>query len=203
MEITNQQKEALSELVNIGFSRAAEALSRLLNQRIRIFAPQIQILTLEEFGQALPGQIDSEVASVNQVFEGPLTGTAMLMLEYDSSAVLVDLLTGGDGRPRRLTASDREALVEVGNILLNAYLGTFGNLLNVHIAFNVPRLTVSAVESLLSSFTISGKAMEYAITVRTEFQLTQGEVGGFVILVMGVESLDALISGLDEAEFMQ
>ncbi len=198
MELTPEQQKALTELVNIGFSRAADSLSRLLNQHITILTPQVQICTLEELHKTLPGEIESEVTAINQAFKGPLSGTAMLMLDYDSAAALLNLLTGEEDQPRRLTASDREALLEVGNILLNAYMGAFSNLLKVHVNMTVPHLAVGTVESILNTLRHDDQSLGYAITVRTEFHLPSGEVGGYVLLVMGIESLDGLIKGLDQ-----
>ena len=82
-----------------------------------------------------------EVASIHQVFGGPVAGDALLLLNHEGAVQLADLLTDGHAPSNRLDESAREVLTEVGNILLNACLGMFGNLLDVHVSFSVPRLT--------------------------------------------------------------
>ena len=71
------------------------------------------------------------MASVHQIFSGPVAGDALLMLDPIAASVLKELLTSEPALPLALDASTREVLTEVGNILLNACLGTFGNLLRL------------------------------------------------------------------------
>jgi chemotaxis protein CheC len=97
---------------------------------------------------------------------------------------------------KRLDVSDREALTEVGNIILNACLGSFGNLLEVHITFLVPRLHVQSLNTLLDTITIDSEELQFALVMTTNFQLRDSAVGGYLILALGVTSLERLIQSL-------
>jgi chemotaxis protein CheC len=44
MILNSLELDALSELINIGFGRAASALSALVGQRVLLEAPQVNIL---------------------------------------------------------------------------------------------------------------------------------------------------------------
>ena len=90
-------------------------------------------------GRARAGRQD-DVASVHQIFSGPVAGDALLMLDPSGAAMLKELLTDEPALPLAIDASAREVITEVGNILLNACLGTFGNLLNVQVSFSVSRI---------------------------------------------------------------
>jgi chemotaxis protein CheC len=46
-------------------------------------------------------------------------------------------------------------LTEVGNILLNACLGTFGNILKVQVSFSVPRLNLESLNQIVESLRIN------------------------------------------------
>ena len=59
----------------------------------------------------------------------------------------------------------------MGNIVLNACLGVFGNLLRVQVTFAVPRLRVDAVESVLNSITVDEEELRYALMIHTRFRL--------------------------------
>ncbi|MEM5786768.1 MAG: hypothetical protein AAGU11_05575, partial [Syntrophobacteraceae bacterium] len=91
-----------------------------------------------------------------------------------------------------------EILTEVGNILLNACLGTFGNILQVHISFSVPRIQVNALNSLMDSLQIGAEELQYALVVSTSFNLRDSAVGGYLVLVHGVSSLDRLIEAVEK-----
>src|SRR4030095_14569802 len=89
------------------------------------------------------------VASVHQVFSGPVGGDALLILDPVAASTLKELLTDEPALPLELDTSSREGLTEVGNIVLNACIGTFGNLLRVPIAFSVPDIDVASLRSVV------------------------------------------------------
>jgi chemotaxis protein CheC len=188
--------DALNELINIGFGRAASALSTLVGQRVLLEAPNVNIYPVKELGRALIGLGENEITNVHQVFRGKLSGDAMLLMDSTSASILLDLLSGGLGNARELTAADREALVETGNILLNAFIGSFGNLLSVHIIFTVPKLRVESVGDLLTSLSSGNNEVEYGLVVKIRFRLTQGGVVGYMVIVMGLQSLESLVKAM-------
>ena len=91
--------------------------------------------------------LDDEVASVHQIFSGPVGGDALLILDHAAAGMLKELLTNEPPLPLPIDASAREVLTEVGNILLNACLGTFGNLLQVQVSFSVPHLNLDTLHA--------------------------------------------------------
>ena len=143
------------------------------------------------------------MASIHQVFAGPVAGDALLLLNYDGAVHLTDLLTNGHNPSAFLDESAREVLTEVGNILLNACLGMFGNLLNVHVTFSVPRLHLETLDELLQSITTDKGEKHYALVVYTAFQIRDSSVKGFLVIVLSVTSLDRLIQEVDAWEAKQ
>jgi chemotaxis protein CheC len=194
--------DALSELINIGFGRAAGSLSTLVGQRVLLEAPNVNLYPLEELGKTLAALGDEDVTNVHQVFRGKLSGDAMLLMDPHSASILVDLLSGGSGKPHALTAADREALVETGNILLNAFIGSFGNLLSVHITFTVPKLKIESIGQLLTTLSTESNDVEYALVVQIRFRLTQGDVTGYMVIVMGIHSITSLVDAMRTEGFL-
>lgn len=200
MELTERQRDAMSELINIAFARTGAALSELTGQRVILNAPEVSIYPTTELPVALAQFMPGEVASIHQVFGGPVAGDALLLLNHDGAVQLTDLLTDGHAPSSRLDESAREVLTEVGNILLNACLGMFGNLLEVHVSFSVPRLHLETLEELLGSLRAGGDEPRYALVVYTAFQVRDSAVRGFLVLVLSVASLDRLIQEVDAWE---
>ncbi len=203
MELTERQRDAISELINIAFSRTGSALSELTGQRVILNAPEVSIHPTKELPTALSKFMPGEVASIHQVFGGPVAGDALLLLNHDGAVQLTDLLTDGHVPTNRLDESAREVLTEVGNILLNACLGMFGNLLDVHVSFSVPRLHLETLDELLGSISAAAGEPRYALVVYTAFQLRDSAVRGFLVMVLSVTSLDRLIQEVDAWEERQ
>ena len=132
-------RRARSKLINIGFGRAAASLSKLTGHRVQLEVPQVTMCPIEEM--ARPSAADARRATwprVHQIFSGPVEGDALLVIDQHSAAILKELLTSEPALPLEIDASAREVVTEIGNILLNACLGTFGNLLKVQVSFSVP-----------------------------------------------------------------
>ena len=200
MELTPQQQDALIELLNIGFGRAAASLSQLTGHRVVLDVPEVSIHPMGAVRQALAKVVSDDVASVHQIFSGPVGGDALLILNHEAAGILKQLLTDEPALPLPLDASAREVLTEVGNILLNACLGTFGNLLDVQVSFSVPRLDLDTLEGVLQSLIVHREGMRYALLVHAGFKLRDAAVTGYLVIVLSVASLDRLLKAVEHWE---
>lgn len=200
MELTEAQTDALTELINIGYARAAGALSELTGHRIMLEVPKVSVYEIAEVAPVLAQSVRGEVASVNQVFSGPIAGNALLLLDQDAALMLNSLLTDIRPEQQALDAAAREVITEVGNILLNACLGVFGNLLQVQVSFAVPRLHVESVEAVLNSITVGKEDLKYALMIQTRFQLRASGVSGYLVIILGVTSMERLVAELERWE---
>ena len=203
MQLTAAQQDALVELLNIGFGRAAASLSQLTGHRVLLDVPQVSLHAINDVGDALERTITGHVASVHQIFTGPVGGDALLILDESGAAILKELLTSEPALPLSIDASAREVITEVGNILLNACLGTFGNLLKVQVSFSVPHLSIANVAGLLESLLISHQGIRYALIVHAGFRLRDTQVTGYLMIVLSVASLDRLIRAVEDWESAQ
>ncbi len=200
MELNHVQHDALVELLNIGFGRAGASLSRLTGHRVLLEVPQVSIHPINKLHEFLDKVVEDEVASVHQIFSGPVAGDALLMLDPVAASALKELLTSEPALPLALDASTREVLTEVGNIVLNACLGTFGNLLNLKIGFSVPDINVATVKAVLDSLESAQDGFRYALVVTAGFRLRDAEVTGYVVIVLSVQSLNRLMNAVDDWE---
>lgn len=204
MDLTPGQKDALTELINIGYGRAAGAMSELTGFRISLEVPQVTMHDIRSISPLLEKSIGSDVVGVNQVFSGPISGNALLLLDNKAAIALSRLLSDGRSAPGTLDASAKETIIEVGNILLNACLGVFGNLLNVQITFSVPRLHIETIPRVLHSVsTQTEEAIKYALMVHTEFNVKTEDVVGYLVIILGIASLDRLLLELENWENRQ
>ena len=200
MELTALQQDALVEVINIGFGRAAASLSKLTGQRVQLEVPQITMCPIAELGERLRPMIQSDVASVHQIFSGSVAGDALLVIDQHSAAILKELLTNEPALPLEIDASAREVLTEIGNILLNACLGTFGNILKVKVSFSVPHLTLDTLESVVGSISVDRQGLRYALIVHSHFRLRESSLTGYLVIVLGVGSIELLIRALEQWE---
>jgi chemotaxis protein CheC len=200
MDLTTVQQDALIELINIAFGRAASALSKLTGHRVQLEVPQITMCPIDEMADRLRPMLGNEVASVHQIFSGSVEGDALLVLDQHSAAILKELLTSEPALPLEIDRSAREVVTEIGNILLNACLGTFGNLLRVQVSFSVPHLTLDSLEGVIGSVAVDRQGIRYALIVHSSFRLRNSSLTGYLVIVLGVASIERLIRALERWE---
>lgn len=201
--LTDTQRDALAEMINIGFGRAAASLSKLTTSRVELEVPTVAVYPLQELKNALGGVVQGQIATVHQVFSGPISGDALLVLDAPGAALLKELLTGEPALPLNVDASAQEVVTEVGNVLLNACLGMFGNLLHVHVSFSVPQLSLDNLAVMLDSVTVDKEELRYALVVHAGFHVRHRAVSGYLIIVLSVSSLDRLVEAVEAWQLRQ
>ena len=200
MILNDKQIDALGEFINIAFSRTASSLSEITGHRVLLDVPKVEVYPIEDVASNLSRFLPGEVASIHQPFDGAIAGDAFLILNYDGAVRLADLLTDGDKPQVQLDESSREVLTEVGNILLNACLGMFGNVLRVRVNFSVPALHLESLKELMDSLKKEHDNLQYAIIVYTSFRIRETAVTGYLVLVLSIVSLTRLIEEIENWE---
>ena len=199
MELESIDQDALTELFNVGLHKAAASLSELTSQRIIVEPTRLWLCRMDEMEERLLTLCSGDLATVHQIFSGAVAGDAILLIEYDKAAALSRLMTDDTvALTGRLDQSAREVLAEIGNIVLSACLSAFGDMLRVSVAFSVPRIRVESVKGILRSLAPEAKEAQYAMIAATRFRLSELEVDGYLVVVVGVTSLALISRALEE-----
>ncbi|HUR98418.1 MAG TPA: hypothetical protein VMZ26_10175 [Pyrinomonadaceae bacterium] len=200
MILTDKQTDALGEFINIAFSRTASSLSEITGHHVLLDVPKVEVYPIAEVAPNLERFMPGDVASIHQPFDGAIAGDAFLILNYAGAVRLADLLTDGNTPQVQLDESSREVLTEVGNILLNACLGMFGNVLRVRVNFSVPALHLESLKDLMDSIQQEHDTLQYAIIVYTSFRIRETAVTGYLVLVLSIVSLTRLVEEIEKWE---
>jgi chemotaxis protein CheC len=193
---TPDREDQLAEVIQLGYGRAAAALSAMTHQRVKLQAPTIILCPVEELASHLAPAFQGEAACVNQIFSGPIGGSAMFLLDLESARQLAALLEPAT-KSAVFDQAPREIIVETGNVLLNACLGAFGNLLKVQVQFAVPRLHIDTVPGLLRSTAAVGMGPPtQAVIVRTQFCITAENISGYLLILMGLSYFNQVAAQL-------
>jgi chemotaxis protein CheC len=198
MKLSDLETDALNELFNIGLYRAAASLSELTGKRVQVDLPRLWVCSIDELKGRLMEVVSGDLATVHQFFGGPMAGDAVLLLEYEKAVMLADLLTGGEvALGGKLDQSAREVIAEIGNVVLSSCLGAFGNVLHVAVSFAVPRIQIESLDGMLRTVVIDrDQGTPYALVAATRFGLDELEISGYLIVVIGVKSLEMVSQAL-------
>lgn len=172
----------------------------MTRQRIVLTAPQVELHTIDQVKNALGEMLKGEVASVHQVFGGPVSGHALLLISKEGADTLTALLVDEKIAAVEGRVARREALAELGNIVLQGSMGVCGNLLQIHVSFSVPSLALESVDDLLNSIIVGQKELQFALLVKTRFELQRSQVSGYLVVILGITSFSMLLQELEKWE---
>jgi len=191
-----RRSDALTELINIAFGLTASKLSEISGSRVLIDSPMVGIYPLEDLAAELGLLEAGDLAAVHQAFTGSISGDAILFLDYEGAVRLSNTFVEEGHRSDRLDANTAEVVTEIGNMLLGACLGVFGNLLEMRISFSVPVLHLDSMKPLLTSLSVSGDELRHAIVISTAFDIRKQGIAGQLSIALGASSLERLIEAV-------
>lgn len=188
--------DVLREIGNIGAGNAATSLAQMLQMKVDIKVPKIDLLDFSQVGEAIGGE-ELLMAGVYLGIEGDITGSMMFLLEEKAAHNLVAKLMGME-MPEGAEFSDIEksALNEIGNIMTGAYLNSLSTLTNMKIFPTVPDLCIDMAGAILSVPAIEFGAMgDKMLMIETAFT-DDADLNGYFILVPDLPSYEKLLSSL-------
>ena len=191
-----RQTDALTELINIAFGLTAAKLSEISGRRVLLHVPVVGIHPMDDLTKELGSLEAGEVVAVHQAFTGPISGDAILFLDYGGAVRLSNIFVEEGLQSQRLDPFTWEILTEIGNMVLGSCLGVFGNLLEVRVSFSAPMLHLESLKPFLTSLSIDGDEARHGIVMSTSFRIRQHEVAGQLAIALSASSLDRLIQAV-------
>ncbi|MGL4879575.1 MAG: chemotaxis protein CheX [Waterburya sp.] len=196
--LTSEQLDALQEIVNIGIGRAAAMLNEMVDARIALEVPTIQLLSAAQLRQVMLDRFNSQsISAVRLGFSGSLSGTAELMFPTDSASVLVAVLTGEDLESPDLDAVKIGTLSEIGNIVINGVIGSISNILEQRMEYKIPSYCEDTIENLLLSERNMSDDVVF-ILAQARFAIEQLEIVGDIILIFEMKTFDNLLKAINQ-----
>lgn len=194
--VTSNYFDVLKELGNIGAGNAMTALSQMLNTKVDMKVPQVQLLEFSEVGAVMGGE-EQIMVGVLLAVEGDITGSMMFLVEKTSAKHLINkVMMGMAPEGDDFTEMELSAMKEVGNIITGAYLNSLSQLTNLKIYPTPPELTVDMAGAILSVPAIEfGIYGDNILLIQSQF-FDEVQLDGYFILVPDIESYSKILSSL-------
>lgn len=188
--LTVVEEDALAEIANLGVSRAATSLRQMLGEQVFLAVPKVQIVGRKvASGLVERGDRSSKLVAVQQSFDGPFAGKALLIFPEAQSLELVRTIVGEQHSLEDVIDLEQEALAETGNIILNACLATIANLLRRPMNMSLPTVIRGNGETLFGR----GEGEDNLVLfLYIDFRTKARDIQGFIALLMDLPSITAL-----------
>jgi chemotaxis protein CheC len=194
--VTQQYNDVLREIGNIGAGNAMTALSQMMNCRIDMEVPKVELLDFAEVGTMMGGE-EQLMVGIYLGVEGDITGSIMFLVEKKAAKHLVNKVMFDMGDPGEdFTEMEFSAMQEVGNIITGAYLNSLSMLTQLMIYPTPPSLTIDMASAILSvpavQFGIYGDKM---LLIESKFS-DDTKINGYFMLIPDLESYEKILTSL-------
>lgn len=195
-EINQMFPDVLREIGNIGAGNATTAIANMLNLRMDMSVPKVELLNVEQIGTAI-GAEDSVIVGIMLGVEADIEGSMMFLMDLPSAHRLVNRLMMRDADfDGEFNEMDLSAIKEIGNIIAGAYLTALSGMTNLTITPTVPYVAIDMAAAILSVPAIQfGMVGDKALMIKTEIGDDLG-INGYYILMPEGDSYEKILRAL-------
>ncbi|WP_339286892.1 chemotaxis protein CheC [Paenibacillus sp. FSL R5-0486] len=202
--LNDLQKDLLTELVNVYVGQAANMLSEIVDKRIVLNIPEVELISISDVD---PGDRRYNIFfSEGHLFRSSLQfgyefqGKAFLMFPVEQAKVLANICLGELGESvipnnPNLMDTDLDVLKEVSNVLLNAIIGEFGNFLEIKLEYVLPDIELIYVTNSDQQILLQNEV--YVLVLHTSFLLADTDVTGIIVIALSMNSISSLLAKMD------
>ncbi|WP_043342108.1 chemotaxis protein CheX [Belnapia moabensis] len=189
--LNDLERDALTELVNIGVSRAAASLRKMVGGEVLLSVPSLEIIGHRRAAALIQEREGDELVAVRQEFGGAFQGRALLIFPRANGMELVRAVLGEELTPAEAAAMEDEALAETGNVILNSCLATMANMLERSLTMSLPEVLRRGGLSLLQTAEpVEDEGLVLFLYIN--FSVQNRSIRGYIAMVMDLSSLETL-----------
>lgn len=197
--LSEDQRDALQEIANIGMGLAGARLATLLGEFIQLSIPSITPVRVENLPSVLNGFVGNQdrFTVVRQAFTCDVRGEALVLLGDDAIPELWELMGYDPELDTRSAASEQEVLIDLSNLITGACLSCMFEQLGRSLTFSPPTLMGRRV-SLHNLLRPEAMAWETSLLVEVKFSIENRTFCAHLVMFTGEDSLTTLKLALDE-----
>lgn len=186
---TEDQLDALGELVNIAVGQAGASLARVLDTYVRLSVPQARIVSATGVARAVSGlaREDTHHTVVRQAFFSAMRGEAIVLFGRQGGRGIADLL----GHDPASIGADEEVLLDVSNILVSAVLTGLAEQIGARFGFQAPTVLgrETELDELLEPASV---AWSRALLIEVDFAVETRKFTCQLVLLMPEDAIERM-----------
>ncbi|OZU90299.1 CheY-P-specific phosphatase CheC [Virgibacillus indicus] len=200
--LTNVQKDALREIGNIGAGNAATSLSKLINKKVNMQVPSVNVVSYDEMMEMIGGP-EETIAAVFFRIKGEAPGTVYFILSIEEAEFLINKMVNKQNvnlmDNSTVNELEMSVLQEAGNILTGSYLSALSDFTKINMQPSVPYLSIDMAGAILTAGILElSQLTDYAIIIDTKINHkdSANEIHGNFLLLPDPESFPKIFEAL-------
>jgi chemotaxis protein CheC len=189
MKLDELALDALTEIFNHGVGQAANSLSELAGEEVRLSVPRVEELAKRSIVDQMDKRGANRICAVRQGYTGAISTEALLMFPFEQSLQLVQMMVGDDVPLEQLSEMEQESLAEIGNILLNAVLSSVADMLQIELEGSLPQVELGLSSTVLCP---SGDFDSTILSLQINFEIASRQIQGYLVFLLDLASSELL-----------
>ncbi|MFX1257352.1 MAG: chemotaxis protein CheC [Promethearchaeota archaeon] len=206
LKLTEIQQDALKEIGNIGAGNAANALAQMINTRVTINVPTVELVELDVFAKRISKKNEKLFVSWSNV-TGKTRATILSLFKVKDILKITSILVDDKKQIKVQTIKTinnlpelyRDAISELGHILASHYVSALGDLLNIRFMTEPPDMSLDKGNQLFKILSEEiGLLKKLSLVITTNVIITDIKILGTFLFIPNVETLHELLDALEK-----
>ena len=207
IKLTEIQRDALQEVGNIGAGNAANALAQMINKRVDINIPSVEMVELDDYANSISKKDEKLLVAWSNVV-GKTRATVLTLFNMKDAVDITSIIVDDtdkkqiDLRKKINKASDfpelyKSAISELGHILGSHYVSAIGDLLGLKLMTEPPDMSVDTGHQLFKILKEEiGLLKKLSLVINTSVIITDFKITGTFLFIPSLETLQELLDAL-------
>ena len=192
--LNSMQLDALKEVTNIGAGNGATVLSQLLNKKIDMSVPSVNIINFNDFYRGIPE--DEIVTGILVRVLGDAPGNILFIFRQEEAENIIEILMGSQQELDGEMANS--VLCEIGNIISASYMNAISSLTSLRLMPSVPAVAYDMLSAILTTtFIETAQVSDSVLEIKTMLLGEQSEkIGGDFYYIPMPGSLEKILNSI-------
>lgn len=194
MAYSEIELDGLKEIVNVGGGNAATSISQMINSRVDMDVPEVEVMAYDELYQKIIAD-DVEMHAVLSKIVGDIDGALLFVIADESGQKIAKMMLGSDDNPSNEVIAS--AVTELTNILFNSFLRAIGDMLQIQLIASLPISRYDFFGAIISSAYMAFDYYdEQILVIHNEFTYNNENLDASLFLIPGEGVLDKIFKAL-------
>lgn len=201
------QKDALKEIGNIGAGNAANALAQMINKKVTVNVPTVEMMELDKYAKNVSKKNEKLFVSWSNV-SGKARATILSIFKVADILKLLGILIEEKSIKKITEASIKsidnfpelykDAISETGHILASHYASALGDLLEIRLMTEPPDMNIDTGAQLFNILSNEiGLLKKLSLIITTNVIVSDIKIIGTFLFIPNVETLHELLNALE------
>ncbi|MFQ5887509.1 MAG: chemotaxis protein CheC [Candidatus Hydrothermarchaeales archaeon] len=195
MQLTEFQRDAIREVVQIGTGNALTAMAKVVKREIDIEIPTIELCSIEEVPKKI-GSLDMLTLGIYIEVKGDLRGRLLTIFSKKDALKLASMLSGK--KVEKLGDVSIKAVASLGDILAVSNLGAISDFFEMKIHTSPSEIAYDMLGALLQQVLVDiGQYSDTVLFSKTHIFVSSERFNCLQIFFLESTSLESLLRALE------